>query len=99
MRSTPASRRAASDGRLGLHQHGYDHTNHETEGKKQEFGPARPADAHRRDIQTGRDRLRDLLGDAFDPIFTPPWNPSIRLDGETSRCTIPSGCPVADRKL
>jgi peptidoglycan/xylan/chitin deacetylase (PgdA/CDA1 family) len=73
--------------RLGLHQHGYDHTNHETEGKKQEFGPARSPEARRRDIETGRDRLRELLGDAFDPIFTPPWNRCTR-DTATSAAEL-----------
>ena len=90
-----AARRDASDGRLGLHQHGYDHTNHETEGKKQEFGPARPADAHRRDIEAGRDRLRELLGDAFDPIFTPPWN---RCTRDTAQSAADLGFRVLSRE-
>jgi hypothetical protein len=56
------------------HQHGWRHADHEPIGKKQEFGPGRPAEAVCRDLRRGRDRLRELLGDAFFPAFTPPWN-------------------------
>ncbi len=56
------------------HQHGYQHKNHESEGKKCEFGESRPAEAIRRDLQKGRDRLADIMGPAFFPAFTPPWN-------------------------
>lgn len=59
---------------LGLHQHGFDHTNHEKTGRKCEFGPSRAAAAQRRDLATGRVRLATLLGDRVDPFFTPPWN-------------------------
>src|SRR3954466_13682981 len=81
--------------RLGLHQHGYDHSNHETEGKKQEFGPARPPEAKRRDIEAGRDRLRELLGDDFDPIFTPPWN---RCTRDTATSAAELGFRVLSRE-
>jgi peptidoglycan/xylan/chitin deacetylase (PgdA/CDA1 family) len=87
------ARRAGS--RVGLHQHGYDHTNHETEGKKQEFGPARSPEAKRRDIEAGRDRLRELLGDAFDPIFTPPWN---RCTPDTAASAAELGFRVLSRE-
>lgn len=56
------------------HQHGYQHKNHEAEGKKCEFGAARPTAAIRRDLRRGRDRLSDIMGPAFFPAFTPPWN-------------------------
>ncbi|MCK5070043.1 MAG: polysaccharide deacetylase family protein [Desulfocapsa sp.] len=62
------------------HQHGWLHRNHETEGKKQEFGPARPASSQILDLKRGRDRLRSLMGNNFAPFFTPPWN----------RCSIDS---------
>jgi len=56
------------------HQHGWRHVNHAIGGKKQEFGPQRtPADLAR-DIQRGRQRLRNLMGKNFYPVFTPPWN-------------------------
>jgi hypothetical protein len=56
------------------HQHGWRHVNHEAAGKKQELGDGRPDDAVRRDIEKGRRRLRQRLGDRFTPVFTPPWN-------------------------
>ncbi len=71
---------------VGLHQHGLAHVNHEREGRKCEFGPARDAAAQRRDIAEGRERLTALLGDRLDPIFTPPWN----------RCTADTGRVLAD---
>ncbi len=56
------------------HMHGFLHRNHEPDGKKQEFGPARtPADL-RHDLSKGVWRLQTLMGDALTPVFTPPWN-------------------------
>jgi predicted deacetylase len=63
---------------LGLHQHGFAHANHEAAGRKCEFGPSRTAEQQYRDIEQGRMLLRERLGGACDPIFTPPWN----------RCTV-----------
>lgn len=57
-----------------IHQHGYTHTNHEVEGKKCEFGPARDYTAQRSDIENGQRHLKELFGTLSDPIFTPPWN-------------------------
>jgi hypothetical protein len=56
------------------HQHGWLHRSHETEGKKQEFGSARPAAEQIRDLEKGRKRLGILMGNSFAPFFTPPWN-------------------------
>ena len=56
------------------HQHGYAHINHEARGKKNEFGESRPEEDVRRDLQLGRQRLAEILGPAFCPVFTPPWN-------------------------
>jgi hypothetical protein len=56
------------------HQHGWRHQNHESQGKKQEFGPARAFGALRHDLDRGRARLEALLGPRFYPVFTPPWN-------------------------
>ena len=66
-----------------LHQHGFAHTNHQVEGRKCEFGPARDKAAQREDIERGRTRLHDLLGDRVDPFFTPPWNRCTRDTAET----------------
>jgi peptidoglycan/xylan/chitin deacetylase (PgdA/CDA1 family) len=68
---------ALTRGGAGLwcwHQHGWRHANHEPEGKKQEFGPARPAARVAADLRRGRRRLEALMGPAFYPAFTPPWN-------------------------
>ncbi len=56
------------------HQHGWLHTNHELRGKKHEFGPSRSYHSIRKDLERGKDRLEKLLGKAFFPVFTPPWN-------------------------
>jgi peptidoglycan/xylan/chitin deacetylase (PgdA/CDA1 family) len=69
---------------VGVHQHGFAHVNHEREGRKCEFGPSRGLDAQLADIRAGRERLADLLGDALQPMFTPPWN----------RCTQDTGAAL-----
>ena len=51
------------------------HVNHEREGRKCEFGPARGAAAQRRDIAAGRERLADLLGAARRPDLHPALEP------------------------
>lgn len=59
---------------LGVHQHGYAHTNHEALGRRCEFGASRTVPAQRNDLRQGRARLQSLLGHRLDDIFTPPWN-------------------------
>jgi hypothetical protein len=88
-------RAAAGDGRLRLHQHGYAHVDHETEGRKCEFGPARDRESQRADIQAGRRRLLDRLGEAIDPIFTPPWN---RCTRDTAVCLAELGFAALSRE-
>jgi peptidoglycan/xylan/chitin deacetylase (PgdA/CDA1 family) len=80
---------------VGLHQHGLAHVNHEREGRRCEFGPARGTSAQRRDIADGRARLADLLGARVDPIFTPPWN---RCTPDTGRCLAELGFEVLSRE-
>jgi hypothetical protein len=75
-------RKGAEPALLHFHQHGYAHENHEPEGRPCEFGPSRPADAQRRDIEAGAHRLEELLGPTA-PLFTPPWN---RCTETTARC-------------
>ena len=73
--------------RVGLHQHGLAHANHEPEGRRKcEFGPARTAAQQRADIVAGRTRLQELLGERLDPVFTPPWN----------RCTLDAARVLAE---
>jgi len=56
------------------HQHGWRHVNHETTGKNQEFGPARLYSELKHDLLKGKRRLKNILGNQFYPVFTPPWN-------------------------
>jgi hypothetical protein len=87
--------RARAGPRLGLHQHGFAHRNHEPNGRKHEFGPSRPQADQRRDIENGAERLKTLLGDATEPIFTPPWN---RCTDVTGRCLLELGFVVLSRE-
>ena len=52
-----------ADSHAGLHQHGYAHTNHQVEGRKCEFGPARARAEQHADIAAGQERLTELLSD------------------------------------
>lgn len=62
-------------GVLHLHQHGCAHVNHEPpDRRKCEFGAARPVETLHHDVARGWDRLTSMLGDAVEPVFTPPWN-------------------------
>ncbi|MDA0167466.1 polysaccharide deacetylase family protein [Solirubrobacter taibaiensis] len=83
------------DGHAGLHQHGYAHTNHQVEGRKCEFGPARDKAAQREDIARGQAQLRDLLGDRLDPFFTPPWN---RCTRDTAENLVELGFTLLSRE-
>lgn len=65
-----------------FHQHGWRHKNHETSGKKQEFGPSRSRLEIQNDLFRGRERLAHLMRTYFFPAFTPPWN---RCSHETLR--------------
>lgn len=56
------------------HQHGWSHISHALQGKKCEFGNNRPAQECFEELQQGTDTLFSLLGDALQPVFTPPWN-------------------------
>ena len=56
------------------HQHGWSHRNHETTGKKYEFGPSRTGADIESDLIQGRTRLESVLGKDYSPFFTPPWN-------------------------
>jgi hypothetical protein len=96
----PASLHEALAGTLrdthaGLHQHGYAHTNHQVEGRKCEFGPARDFPAQRADIAAGQARLQALLGDRLDPFFTPPWN---RCTRDTGNALVELGFTLLSRE-
>ena len=59
---------------IGLHQHGYSHTNHQTTGRKCEFGDMRTPDQQFSDLVIGQRMLKESLGDYLQAFFTPPWN-------------------------
>jgi hypothetical protein len=89
------SRIDGSEGKLRIHQHGYAHLNHEKEGRKCEFGPARDRAAQQADIAEGKLLLQDLIGSRVDPIFTPPWN---RCTAETGKCLVELGFRALSRE-
>ncbi len=59
---------------LELGQHGFQHLNHETTGRKCEFGVSRSFEKQLNDIANGKKILEETLQEYFAPIFTPPWN-------------------------
>ena len=76
---------------IGIHQHGFAHINHEVEGRKCEFGPARTAAHQEQDIRQGKQLLDGMMGPLVQPIFTPPWN---RCGAQTGECLIKLGFRV-----
>ena len=74
--------------RVGFHQHGFSHDNHEPHGRPCEFGPSRPAALQCRDVAEGHRRLKTYFAEYIDPIFTPPWN---RCSVHTGRGALASG--------
>jgi len=66
--------RRVEGARVALHQHGWAHVNHEPEGRKCEFGPARSAEEQRADLARGAATMRDAFGLGDRPLFVPPWN-------------------------
>ncbi len=67
---------------LELNQHGWRHLNHETTGRKCEFGPSRDFETQRADIAAGKTRMEEAFADLWHPVFTPPWN---RCTADTHR--------------
>jgi predicted glycosyltransferase len=59
---------------LELGQHGFQHLNHELEGRKCEFGESRSFEEQLNDIASGKKILEETLQEYFAPVFTPPWN-------------------------
>ena len=56
------------------HQHGLNHSNHESAAKKNEFGESRSIEEIRDNILAGKTRLEEIIGEYSLPVFTPPWN-------------------------
>lgn len=68
------SKRLDSEPGLRVAVHGWSHENHETEGKAQELGPARPAVQVLAELSEGRGKLRLLHGERALDLLVPPWN-------------------------
>lgn len=81
---------------IGIHQHGFAHTDHETGGRKCEFGPERNYCAQLHDLHLGRQRMEELFGAVVDPFFTPPWN---RCTEVTGRCLTELGFSCLSRDV
>lgn len=79
-----------------IHQHGYSHENHETTGRKSEFGNCRAAQDQFVDIEKGYARLLDIFGDRVEPIFTPPWN---RCTQDTVDALNEAGLSILSRDI
>ena len=90
-----AARRRAGQA-IGIHQHGYAHRNHETTGRKCEFGLARDAAQRGSDLRRGREQLQALFGEGLDPIFTPPWN---RVSADTPHMLAALGFVALSRDV
>ena len=56
------------------HQHGWRHVNWQRTAKKSEFGQQRPFEKQWRDLWQGKQKMAEVFGDRFVPVFTPPWN-------------------------
>jgi hypothetical protein len=81
-------------GRIGLHQHGWAHENHEPEGRRSEFGASRrPADV-RADLRRGRAAMRAAFGPECADVFVPPWN---RCSDETAQVLCDDGVRALSR--
>ncbi|MFN7949661.1 MAG: polysaccharide deacetylase family protein [Blastocatellia bacterium] len=59
---------------IEINQHGWMHLNHETAGRKCEFGPTRTFAEQFADIESGRRKLTEAFGADFSAVFVPPWN-------------------------
>lgn len=58
----------------GWHQHGWRHVNWQRSGKSSEFGEQRPLEKQWKDIHQGQQKMQEIFGKHFTPVFTPPWN-------------------------
>lgn len=79
---------------IELNQHGWQHVNHEPEGRKCEFGVSRSFEEQFTDIARGREVLQNAFGEAFSPVFTPPWN---RCTEDTHRALDQLGFQVLSK--
>jgi hypothetical protein len=88
--------RRQAGARIGFHQHGFSHENHEPDGRPCEFGLSRPVPLQALDIAEGQRRLTALFGRDLDPIFTPPWN---RCCARTGHALVTIGMRAISRDV
>ncbi|MBX2885880.1 MAG: DUF2334 domain-containing protein [Granulosicoccus sp.] len=81
-------------GQFHLHQHGYAHVNHQTEGRSCEFGSSRNLHEQLDDIAQGQRIMQDNFQDKAEPIFTPPWN---RCSSDTAEALQQLGFSLLSR--
>ncbi len=81
-------------GLIELHQHGWQHLNHESTGKKCEFGANRDYAAQRADLAAGQARMNAAFGAHWFPAFTPPWN---RCTATTAQALVELGFRALSR--
>lgn len=77
-----------------LTQHGWQHINHEPEGKRSEFGAHRLFAEQLADIAAGQSRMSEAFGAHWFPAFIPPWN---RCTAVTARALDQLGFLVLSR--
>lgn len=65
---------AADKGILEIHSHGYSHLDHQTQGKKAEFGSQRNLESVRHDLGRSLIKVQELFPELYFEAFTPPWN-------------------------
>lgn len=85
---------ATGERRIGVHQHGFAHLNHEPCGRKCEFGEGRSRREQRFSIQAGQALIRAAFGTLGDGIFTPPWN---RCNEDTASVLVDLGFAALSR--
>jgi Uncharacterized protein conserved in bacteria (DUF2334) len=90
------SRWQQNENLIGLHQHGYSHSNHEQLGRKCEFGNSRTKSQQKEDIAQGQKQLLNAFRNALDPLFTPPWN---RCTQDTVECLEELGFRLLSRDV
>ncbi len=83
-----------SAGRVGVHQHGWAHVNHEREGRRSEFGASRSRADVTADLRRGRTAMRAAFGSEAADVFVPPWN---RCSDETGRALRDGGVRALSR--
>jgi peptidoglycan/xylan/chitin deacetylase (PgdA/CDA1 family) len=79
---------------IEIHQHGWQHLNHERAGRKCEFGPSRSLAQQLADLAQGQARMNSAFGPHWFPAFVPPWN---RCTEHTARALDQLGFRVLSR--